>query len=146
MKLIAVPLLLILPFLAAATQPVPKFPIAKDTTYLSGPLDKEGFVDYEAALNEYAGKGVTPDKNANVLLWKALGPTSFGDFGMPAEFFQRLGMEVPPKNGDYFIGMSAYQKLHKLDNRQMSEVLDQLDRCGKRPWQAKDLPHLAAFL
>ena len=31
-----------------------------------GPLDKDGYVDFEAALNERLGKGVPPEKNANV--------------------------------------------------------------------------------
>ena len=38
-------------------------------------LDKEGYVDFQAALNDHFGKGVTPNTNANVLIWKALGPT-----------------------------------------------------------------------
>ena len=57
-----------------AIQPAPKLPLGKDTTYVTGPLDKDGYVDYAAALNERLGKGVTPANNANVLLWKALGP------------------------------------------------------------------------
>src|SRR5262245_59150500 len=78
-----------------------KFTIGKDTTYVTGPLDKDGYIDYAAALNERLGKGVTPANNANVLLWKALGPRPEGGT-MPAEFFQLLGIEPPPEKGDYF--------------------------------------------
>ena len=68
-------------------------PLGKETTYVTGPLDKEGYIDYEAALNDRLGKGITPEKNANVLLWKALRPDARGGKGMPAEFFKRLGIE-----------------------------------------------------
>src|SRR5437764_836871 len=54
--------------------PVAKVPLGKDTTVAMGPLDKAGYIDYEAALNERLGKGITPEKNANVLIWQALGP------------------------------------------------------------------------
>src|SRR6516225_7646102 len=103
MSIIASPLLVCL-LLAGQDKPTPKLPIGKETTYVTGPLDKEGFVDYEAALNERLGKGVTPEKNANVLLWKALGPAPEGGAGMPAEFFKQLGIAEPPKNGAYFVG------------------------------------------
>src|SRR5262245_43901123 len=50
-----------------------KFSISKETTYVTGPLDKDGYIDYAAALNERLGQGVTPENNANVLLWRAMG-------------------------------------------------------------------------
>ena len=48
--------------------------ISKETTYLTGPLRKDGSVDYLKALNQQFSKGVTPDNNAAVLYWKAMGP------------------------------------------------------------------------
>src|SRR5438309_4092070 len=105
MSAIIAPLLLL--FLPAGEgKQGPKFPLGKETTYVTGPLDKEGYIDYEAALNDRLGKGITPDKNANVLLWKALGPTSIFSGGMPAEYFKRLGIEAPPRDGAYFIGLN----------------------------------------
>src|SRR5882762_11725864 len=71
---IGMPLLLCF-LLAAEPQQAVKFPIGKETTRVTGPLDKEGYIDFHAALNNHFGKGVTPETNANVLLWKALGPT-----------------------------------------------------------------------
>src|SRR5438874_514262 len=38
------------------TPPAPKLPLGKDTTYVVGPLDKHGYIDYEAALNEVQGR------------------------------------------------------------------------------------------
>src|SRR5262249_30308720 len=76
----------------------PRFTISKESTYVTGPVDKDGYIDYQAALNDRLGKGVTPQNNANVLLWKALGPHPEGA-KMPAEFFKRMGMVEPPEKG-----------------------------------------------
>jgi hypothetical protein len=143
---IAMPLVLVF-LLAAESKPTPKFPVGKETTYVTGPLNKEGYIDYEAALNDRLGKGVTPEKNANVLLWKALGPTPEGGRGMPAEFFKRLGIKEPPRGGAYFIGLVAYLKDHlKLDRAKWDAIEDQRSRAGQRPWTAKDYPHVAGWL
>src|SRR5438876_740176 len=146
MSILGIPLLLLL-LLATEGQPTPKFPVGKETTYVTGPLDKEGYIDYQAALNDRHGKGVTQEKNANVLLWKALGPTPAGGARMPAEFFQRLGIEEPPKDGTYFIGLHAYGKDHlNLDSGAVDLIADQQSRAGQRPWAAKDYPHVATWL
>jgi len=50
-----------------------KFTISKETTFVTGPVDKDGYIDYTAALNERLRQGMTPENNANVLIWKALG-------------------------------------------------------------------------
>src|SRR5262245_22238384 len=90
--------------------PVPKLPVGRDTTYVAGPIDKNGYIDYEAALNAILSKGVTPDNNANALLWKAWGPKPEGGDGMPAEYFKQLGIEEPPPDGEYFIDLGRYLK------------------------------------
>ncbi len=139
--------LFLLSVLAVEDKPVPKFPVGKDTTYVTGPLDKEGYIDYEAALNDRLGKGVTPEKNANVLLWKALGPTPQGGRGMPDEFFKRLGIDRPPKDGAYFIGLDAYARDQlKLGPDEFDALYDEQSRSTQRPWPAKDYPHIAAWL
>jgi hypothetical protein len=145
--MIGAPLFLLL-LLPADDKPIPKLPLGKDTTYVTGPLDKDGYIDYEAALNDRLGKGVTPEKNANVLIWKAFGPNPEGSpKGVPDEFFKRLGIAKPPEKGDYFIGLTAYLRDHaKLARDQMNAVQDQQVRAGQRPWTAKDYPHLAGWL
>ena len=54
------------------------FTVGTETTYVTGPLDKQGYVDYVAALNERLREGITPENNANVLIWQALGPRPEG--------------------------------------------------------------------
>jgi hypothetical protein len=146
-------LLLLLGFVLASPaaadekKPVPKFPVGKETTYVTGPLDEDGYIDFEAALNERLGKGVTPDKNANVLLWKAMGPKPEGGKGMPPEFFKALGIDAPPEQGDYLLSLTNYLKDHVNPGQaEWDAVYDQQSRAGQRPWAEKDYPHIAAWL
>src|SRR5438132_14009859 len=71
---------------------LPRFTVGKETTYVFGPRDKDGYIDYAAALNQRLRQGVTSANNANVLLWQALGPQPEGGEPMPAEFFKWLGI------------------------------------------------------
>ena len=60
-----------------ARQPIKsKITAGKDTTYFTGPIDKNGYVDYITALNNHLKKGVTPENNANVLFLRAMGTKS----------------------------------------------------------------------
>jgi hypothetical protein len=139
-----VPLLVLL-LLAAEEKPAPKFPLGKETTYVTGPLDKEGYIDYETALNERLGKGITPQKNSNVLIWKALGPRPEGN-EVPAEVFKWLGIEALPADA-YFVSLQAYMKDHlKLEREVWDAIFDQQARATQRPWAAKDYPFIAGWL
>jgi hypothetical protein len=142
------PSLLLLCLVAAQdNKPTPKFPLGKETTYVTGPLDKEGYIDYQAALNDRLGKGVSAKKNANALLWKALGPAPEGGVGMPAEFFKRLGIATPTKNSDTFLGLHVYMRDHlKLTRDNFDEIYEQQSRAMQRPWAAKDLAPIAEWL
>ena len=85
----------------------PHFTIGKDTTCVTEPVDKDGYIDFATALNKRLQQGVTPDNNANVLLWRAFGPHP-EKATMPPEFFQWLGAAVPPEQGDYFVDLFRY--------------------------------------
>jgi hypothetical protein len=125
----------------------PKFTVSKETTYVTGPLRKDGTVDYAAALNERLSKGVTPENNANVLFWKAFGPHP-ERATMPPEFFKWLGYQ-PPERGDYFTeDLSGYlSKRYKGDpEKQDQEITDLIDRVTERSWTAKQYPQVAAWL
>jgi hypothetical protein len=124
----------------------PKFTISKETTYVTGPLRKDGTIDYAAALNQRLSQGVTPDNNANVLFWKAFGPHPEGAT-MPPEFFKWLGYQ-PPERGEYFGDLHRYLKEHlKGDpDKQAKEIDDLFERVTERPWTAKQYPQVAAYL
>jgi len=132
--------------LLAADEPQPKVPVGEATTVVTGPLTKEGYIDYEAALNERLGKGVTPETNANVLIWKALGPRPGGRHASAA-FFKYLGVEEPPEQGDYLLGVAEWLRQEGGDDPADAEKLQAaLGLACRRPWTAKDEPRLAAWL
>ncbi len=127
----------------AAQKPKPKFTVGKATTYVDGPLDSDGLIDYPAALNARLAKGATPANNANVLIWKALGPRPEGA-RMPPAFFRWLGIPEPPEQGEYFIDMFRYLK--DQHNLGQDKVFTLMDRTSQRPWTAKEFPEVAAWL
>jgi hypothetical protein len=125
----------------------PNFTVGKDTTYVTGPVDKDGYVDYSAALNERLGKGVTPETNANVLIWQAIGPRPLGGKPMPTEFFQRMGMDEPPEKGEYFVHLPRYLRDRKIEDPEViAETEKELSATGEYPWAAKDHPQIAEWL
>jgi len=125
----------------------PNFTVGKDTTFVTGPVDKDGYVDYAAALNERLSKGVTPDTNANVPIWQAIGPRPLGSKPMPIEFFKRMGMDEPPEKGEYFIDLHRYLLDRKVEDPEVIVAAEkELSVTGEYPWTAKDHPQIADWL
>jgi hypothetical protein len=123
------------------------FTVGPETTYVTGPLDAHGYVDYVTALNERLRGTITPEQNANVLIWRALGPRPEGG-EMPPEYFTWLGIDPPPEQGDYLVSYTNYLKEHfKIDaSLQREELFDRQSRAMKWPWRAADEPELADWL
>ncbi len=89
---------------------------------------------------------MTPDNNAVVLLCKAIGPRREGE-AMPEGFYRWLGIAAPPEQGDYFIGLMDYVKKQPPNAADSGEaIVDNLDRCVRRPWSAQQFPVLAGWL
>ncbi len=61
----------------------PHYRVSRATTFITGPLHKDGTVNYIAAINAMNSKGVTPENNAAVALLEILG--SHALFCPPAE-------------------------------------------------------------
>jgi hypothetical protein len=126
----------------------PKFPrgkwtLSKETTFITEPLDKDGYPDYVTALNKRLSVGVTPENNANVLIWQALGQRP-DNSKMPPEYFKQLGISAPPEKGDYFVKLQDY---FKAETGKKSEInYRHLQRAYRRPWKEKDYPELVAWL
>ncbi len=143
MHLTLLPLL----FLVAAEPTTgPKVPVGKETTYVNGPLDKDGFIDYEAALNERLRKNIVPEKNGAVLMWKVLGPRPDDGRGMPAGYFKQLGSAEPPLNGDYYVKTGRFIKNLKLQQDEIDLFYKQYGNSNKRAWTPEEYPHVAAWL
>jgi hypothetical protein len=81
--------------------------ISKETTYITEPLRPDGYVDYVAALKARYSKGVTPENNAAVLFWKAVGPGEI-ERDKRDQYFAALGIAPLAENGDYFKPFDTY--------------------------------------
>src|SRR5262249_16479297 len=83
----------------AADASAPKLRVARETTYITEPVDAEGYLDYQAALNDRLSKGIPPEKNANFLIWKPLRPTAEGGNRIAGGVFKRLGIDQAARDG-----------------------------------------------
>lgn len=81
--------------------------IGKETTYIVSPLRDDGRVDYIAALNQQLRDGVTLDNNSVVLFRRAAGRIGLSPKTID-EYFQLLGVEVPPADGAYLRDLDAF--------------------------------------
>jgi hypothetical protein len=154
----------------AAAKPLrPKITISRETTYLTGPLRPDGYVDYVAAINECCSKGVTPDINGAVPLIQAFGPGEI-DKDLRERFFKMLGIAPLPPEGKYFIdfreiakrkagkpreGKAAFPKTpaelkaaHDQTPESESEVsiLEKWYHAMERPWSKEEFPLVATWL
>ncbi len=142
----------------SAAKPRPKITISKETTLLTGPLRRDGYVDYVAALNEYASKGVRRENNAAVPLWQAFGPAEVFE-PTRDRFFKMLGITPLPAEGKYFVPLQEYAKRKVLKpatpawasaNASKPDAGDladkERDEAMKRPWSKEEFPVLAGWL
>ncbi len=107
------------------------FTVGKTTTYVTTPVDATGHIDYATALNERLAKGVTAENNANVAIWKVLGPNPPGGGKVPAGFFEKMGMQTPPATGEYFVGLKQYAE---RNGGNANAAFDAMKRYSERPW------------
>lgn len=131
-------------------KPRPRITISKETTYITEPLRPDGYPDYVAALNQRCRQGVTPENNAAVLVWKALGPDAIEPPHREA-YWKMLGIAPLPEQGDYFRGFYAHASAWSVKNGVPDEeaekrLSEQFDVAMKRPWSAKEFPILAEWL
>ncbi len=146
MRITTLLLVCLMPISASAQAPERqrKLPItvSKETTRITKPLREDGSVDYIGALNQQASRGVTPENNANVLLWKAFGPKEIDEEIRPT-YFRALGIEPLPDQGDYFVSMYEFSEREKFDEAQL---YDHYDAAMIRPWSKKQYPDVARWM
>ena len=129
------------------------FTISRETTYITGPLNPDGTVNYVAALNERLSKGVTPENNATPLLIRAFGPALFPEWARQ-QYLELLRIEDLPDKGDYFVNLDDYlaeaapqsRAAAALQDMDSDERWDMLETLCKTPWSAADHPAIAAWL
>jgi hypothetical protein len=126
--------------------PAPKLPLGKATTFVTGPLDGRGYIDYEAALNAEVSKGVTRENNANALLLLVLGPKPEGGELRP-EYYKWLDIPAPPADGAYFLTTYKFNRDSLRLSPEQMEALDEFQgRAAQRAWLPKDCPPLVEWL
>ena len=130
----------------------PDFTISKATTHITKPLTKDGYVDYVAALNQQLSKGVTPDINAAVPLWEAIGTKPLEDWEPKhrEQLFKMLGMKEL-KDGDkqYISGEDFVEKTEDTPTKraEVNEKMSRdMDSAMSMPWSEVVYPELAAWV
>ena len=128
-----------------------KITISRETTYVLGPVNPDGTVNYVAALDERLSEGVTPENNAAPLLIRALGPDFLAD-SVRDKQLELLGIDPLPEEGDYFVSLDDY--LARAASPSAAALKDMawekrqylLDTLYKTPWSSTDHPAIAAWL
>lgn len=120
------------------------FKISPETSYITEPLTKEGRVDYGAALNQMMKKGVTPETNAAVYYWRAIGPNPDG---FESEEFlenlkQELGTDPFSTNGSYMVKFSPPQKEVAAGQDPFANYNAALDA----PWKSGKYPSVKKWI
>jgi hypothetical protein len=126
--------------------------ISKETTYITEPLRSDGYPDYIAALDQRFHRGVTPENNAAVLFWKAMGPAAiFKEYR--ERYFEMLGMPPLPEQGRYYITSNDHVILNEDSDAtapagQRSKMLQEQiwEAAVKRPWSKQEFPVWAAWI
>ncbi len=131
----------------APKRPALPYTVSKETTFVTEPLRPDGSVDYAEAINQRMSKGVTPENNAAVLIWRAAGPKEI-PAGLRARYFARIGIEPPSEQGNYLIDLDHYLENRKppITEKQREKVWDQLDIAASRPWSRDEFPLIAQWL
>jgi hypothetical protein len=130
-----------------------KIIVSKETTHVLGPLRDDGTVDFLAAINEEMGKGVTPENNAAIAFWAAIGPSHIPE-DKRTTFYDALGIPELAENGTYLVSEEEFYKKH-LGVEQLTELqIQQMDRelsdpllvAYGRPWSASEFPLLTKWI
>jgi Flp pilus assembly protein TadD len=143
---------------AAVAKPAVAVTISKETTYITEPLRKDGYVDYVAAIDRQCREGITPENNAAVLFWQAVGPAKIWQESRERHF-QRLGMTPLPEKGGYFVDLEQYLAMQKggakAENGKNEletiwetdqDLWKMIDPLMRRPWSKREHPVIAAWL
>ena len=123
----------------------PKISISKETTWATEPLRADGTIDYLEAVNRRFGKDVTPENNACVGLYQAMGPSPEGK-RQPDSFFRKMGVEPLPDEGTYYRDLGKWVKDRPDAPNDVNTVYDMQSKSGERPWTKAEFPLIAGWL
>jgi hypothetical protein len=123
--------------------------VSPETTCITGPLHKDGTVNYVQALIDRFSEGVTPQANAAVPLVRALGPKIFAKC-LREESLRQLSLTHEQLAADepFFVDFATFGAITAgADPRQWGGLSDdELNGLIRSPWSADDYPLVAAWL
>ncbi|HSG73026.1 MAG TPA: hypothetical protein VLA12_21615 [Planctomycetaceae bacterium] len=132
-----------------APPPLP-FRISPETTYVTEPLTPTGLVNYVAWLNRDLSQGVTPETNAAVLYWKAIGKNEgiLEDPEFVARLIRGLGTDPFADEGPTFIGLDRIARAAgvEVDFNEESTLGSQYNLAMERPWKPHEAPLVYKWL
>lgn len=110
--------------------------ISKKITFITDHVDRQGYVDYFAALNARASENVTPENNAAVLFARAgIGPSEF-ESPQRELYCQMIGID--PSLAD--------EKTFQIANVASEKMQSNLQKSMISPWSRKRFPKIAEWL
>lgn len=119
------------------TDPTPRqITISRETTFVEGPLNKTGGVDFVQALNNLVNPQVAPDENSAVALCKVLG-SGQPDQASHALFLQRIGADTLPMGETGALSEPAANT---------DVFIEQQGQAMVRPWTADEFPLVAVWV
>lgn len=135
-----------------ATRPV-DITISTETTFILGPVNPDGTINYVEAINQRLARGVTADNNAAVLLLDIMGPALFKEPHLTA-IRKKLNLPAQPKDAPQLLTLDAYAKIVRppdaeydpYPRRSVGKQFDKAIQAPWAPWARKDLPIAADYL
>lgn len=118
--------------------------VSRETTFITGPLRKNGTVDYAAALNRLAGKGVNSSNNAATLLFPLVSKKRLRNPQRNALLKRTGGKEVDDKTR--FVAFDEYVENNKKDEKTSDKLHDNRDIALTRPWRRREFPEIDAWI
>ena len=125
-------------------------PVGPETTFLDGPIDAAGYVDYGEAVRE-AGR-VTPEDNAAVPLFRVTQAELRRSIPAPQYVMACEDLNVPTQP-DPAVQLPRISNVPPPEGWDDTEVdgrtrtwRDVVDELWERPWTEADHPHVAAYL
>ena len=88
--------------------------MSRETTFLSGPINPDGTINYLAAINQIQSEGVTSENNAAIPMLRALGPEMI-DPQVRQTVLRQLGAPELPPEGEYFITFGDFVRKNRPD-------------------------------
>ncbi len=114
--------------------------VARETTWVDGPVRPGGYIDYHAALNEFDSRNVAPEENAGINLLRAIGPQD-DECDPFVRRWQMLTADVPAANRSDFDISSVACFEHPPKS-----IWSDLKQAETRPWKSDEFPDVSAWM